>query len=944
MFSSESWLANPSSGFYNGVATQSLRFDRASDPYLNRTATLGDRKTWTFSTWLKRSGFTNAVQYLFGTNVSNNDATSANIHIGSDNTITVAPWANHFVKTNAILRDVSAWYHIVVDFDTTQAGSGNSSRVNIYINGVDQPLTNGGATLGQNTDWAINLNQANTRIGDLYGDANELDGYLAETNFVDGLSLDASYFGETKNGVWIPKEPVVSDYGTNGFRLKFNANGLNTSSGTVSSPTNIGDDSSGKNNHFSVSNGIVASDCAMPDSPENNFCTLNALYNIVYSPGTLSKGSLRYDNSAWNQIASTFAFSSGKWYFEVRADSYNSSAQALTVGIRETGRRAYATYWHQGSWSNSLDGYVYGVGINGTTESKITGASATSLSGNPDIVANSVIGIAIDLDSSTTSIKYNVDGGTLFTLFEDMQELTYHPAINGYQAQATVNFGQDSSFAGEETATTNSDANGNGTFHSAVPSGYLSLCSNNLQEPTIGPNSLTQADDHFNTVLWTGNGADDRSISGVGFQPDFVWLKQRNGTNYHTIFDSTRGATKALYPNDTEDEATNADTLQAFESDGFEVGTSGGVNGNNNTFVAWNWKAGGTTPSKTYKVVVVSDSGNKYRFRNSADSATFGASAVALNLQEGGTYTFDYSDSTATSHPFRFSTTSDGTHGGGSEYTTGVVKDDTAKTITITVASSASTLYYYCSSHSGMGGQVNTNTTHGSTNFDGSLLSVSNSNTDAGFSIVTYTGDNGSSATVGHGLGAVPAMIIVKVRNTTNHWAVYHQSLGNTKSAYLSLPQAPDTNASFWNNTSPTSSVFTIGTDNIVNASQTYVAYCFSEIESYSRFGSYTGNGNADGAMIFTNFSPSFLMYKKTSAAGRWTIVDSVRNPHNVVNRGLYANYVNVEDDTGSGYWDVDFLSNGFKFRTTETETNGSGASFIYMAFAKNPTKYSLAR
>ena len=119
MFSSESWLANPSSGFYKSVATQSLRFDRASDPYLNRTATLGNRKTWTFSTWLKRSGFPSAVQYLFGTNVSNNDATSANIHIASDNTITVMPWANYFVKTNALLRDVGAWYHIVVDFDTT---------------------------------------------------------------------------------------------------------------------------------------------------------------------------------------------------------------------------------------------------------------------------------------------------------------------------------------------------------------------------------------------------------------------------------------------------------------------------------------------------------------------------------------------------------------------------------------------------------------------------------------------------------------------------------------------------------------------------------------------------------------------------------------------------------------------------------------------------------
>ena len=188
----------------------------------------------------------------------------------------------------------------------------------------------------------------------------------------------------------------------------------------------IGADTSGNQIIDRVSSGMSASD-VVPDSPENNFCTLNPFIICVFADGTLSEGNLRYDNSAWNQIASTFAFSSGKWYFEVRADSYNSSAEALTVGIREAGRRAYATYWHHSSWDNSLDGYVYGVNINGTTEYKITGASSTSLSSNPDIVANSVIGIAVDLDSSTTSIKYNVDGGTFFTLFENMEATNIPP-------------------------------------------------------------------------------------------------------------------------------------------------------------------------------------------------------------------------------------------------------------------------------------------------------------------------------------------------------------------------------------------------------------------------------------------------------------------------------------------------------------------------------------
>ena len=193
-----------------------------------------------------------------------------------------------------------------------------------------------------------------------------------------------------------------------------------------------------------------------------------------------------------------------------------------------------------------------------------------------------------------------------------------------------------------------------------------------------------------------------------------------------------------LQSNTTGAESTG-DSL-SFDSDGFTLGTYGGGNANQSgeTYVAWNWRCGGSTPTKTYKVVVVSDSGNKYRFRNSADSATFAQSAVTLDLQEGGTYVFDWSDSSAQGHPIRFSTTSDGTHGGGSAYTTGVVNDDSNYKTTITVADSAPTLYYYCSNHSGMGGQINTNTTHGSTNFDGSLLSVVQSNETSGFSISKY--------------------------------------------------------------------------------------------------------------------------------------------------------------------------------------------------------------
>ena len=233
-------------------------------------------------------------------------------------------------------------------------------------------------------------------------------------------------------------------------------------------------------------------------------------------------------------------FNSGKWYFEARADSYNSSAEELTVGIMEASKRRITQYWHHSSgWTAAANGYVYGVLINGTTEYKVSVADDTAISDSqPEIVADCVIGIAIDLDSGTTTIKYNVDGGTFYTLFSSLQATDYTAAINSYTAQVTLNFGQDSTFAGQETAGGNADGNGKGNFHSAVPSGYLALCSANLDEPLIGPNSDTNCDEHFNAVIYTGNGS-TQNITGVGHQPDLIWIKNRDASDAHVLTDST---------------------------------------------------------------------------------------------------------------------------------------------------------------------------------------------------------------------------------------------------------------------------------------------------------------------------------------------------------------------------------------------------------------------
>jgi hypothetical protein len=216
-------------------------------------------------------------------------------------------------------------------------------------------------------------------------------------------------------------------------------------------------------------------------------------------------------------------------------------------------------------------------------------------------------------------------------------------------------------------------------------------------------------------------------------------------------------------------------------------------------------------------------------------------------------------------------------------------------------------------------------------------------NTTSGFSVVTYTGNGTTGATVGHGLGVAPRMIIVKSRSATASWVVYHASLGATQAMFLNLTDSAYTGSTYWNDTTPSSSVFTLGTRSESNSNgETYVAYAFSEVPGYSKFGSYVGNGSSDGVFVFCGFRPAYVLMKKSSGSdSNWGIYDSARDSYNVNTALLRANLSDAEVSVSNS---VDFLSNGFKWRTDSPGLNESGQTYIFAAFASAPQKFSLAR
>jgi len=339
--------------------------------------------------------------------------------------------------------------------------------------------------------------------------------------------------------------------------------------------------------------------------------------------------------------------------------------------------------------------------------------------------------------------------------------------------------------------------------------------------------TINKGSSYFNTKLYTGTGTTN-SVTGVGFKPDWVWIKERSEARDHVLFDAVRGAGNLLISNSTASEETGVSSmLSSFNTDGFTVAGSSYTNANTQTYVAWNWLGANTTASNT----------------------------------------------------------------------------------------------------------------------SGTITSTVSANTTSGFSIVSYTGTGTAGATVGHGLGTTPSMIIIKNRidSSASFWCVYHKSAfvsqADPNILYLNVDSAQADDTNVLGNTTVTinSTVFSLGDYNGSNGSgDAMIAYCFAEVKGYSKFGSYTGNGNADGTFVYTGFKPAMIIRKRRDGVQDWLIQDNKRTGINQTTS--YTSILKPNSNTSElGFNEIDILSNGFKCRASDTHGNASGGNYIYMAFADNP-------
>ena len=684
-----------------------------------------------------------------------------------------------------------------------------TTGANIYVNNSGSEITLG--------SWHHLAVQRRKHVnGEMY-----VDGILAGNKALSGAlwdNTDQWEIGRLDGTNHYVYEGYVDELGIIVGAAKYNPVVTGQGSATIT-PSYLNDPTG---NHFTPT-GLAITD-QMLDTPENNFCTLNPVGTKTAGAITYLEGYLKatYASSNHDTTSGTIGFTTGKWYWE--AEYIDSGTTSGMIGIRGNG-----PYDDEALHDHAGDHFLWSPADNS--------GNGQLFRGGPDVTAygtftnGDIIGVAVDMDSTPSRLAFYVNG----VFVNDQTDLTnstygvtlpFRACFSVHSSGFHVNFGQGDP-NGENNYT---DTNGRGGFKFEPPAGHLALCTANMKDSEyapIGPNTAAGTPDkHFDTLLWVGNGKVDRSIRGLNFQPDLIWIKNRENASYnHHLVDSQRGPGFRFVTNGNQ--ASAASQVSSLNSDGFTVTADRTVN-DTDDYVAWCWKAGNES--------VVDNSG-----------------------------------------------------------TIGVTRS---------------------------------------------------TNVDAGFSIIRYAKNATAGATIAHGLGKAPEWIMVKDEGSANDWQCYHTASHATpEDNYLSLNQTLIVTDSLtrWNDTAPDANFITLGESGHVNGPNgPYIAYAWTSIEGYSKFGSYEGINNADGTFVYLGFKPAWVMIKNVDATTYWTIFDNKRSPANVCQNTISAEDPRVEETSG-GNGTIDMLSNGFKPRNTDSGVNAA-QTYVYIAFAEMPFKYATAR
>jgi len=940
MFGSQ-WLANAGADY---EISQSIRFNDDDSAFLARTPLASNRKTWTFSAWVKRADLFNGSVPQIILSAGDGGSNDFIMQFGqSDDTLRISDYEGS-TQSNLItsqrFRDVSAWYHFALVYDTTQGTEAN--RIKLYVNGSQVTAFGTETYPSQNNDLVINSAIAHNIGRGAYSSNGYFSGYIAEINFVDGTAKSPTDFGEyNDDGVWIPKK-YSGAYGTNGYYL------------TGADSTALGED-------VRISGDQVISYAASQYT--------GATGSYTYSNGRLEADT---DNKAI-RTADTFT---GDFEFSWR---YNNMAN-FVIGVYETGEDGtFSDSSSAGNMQNMTDSWYI---------------QTSSVSANRDIFYGGAVQVNATTIADGDTWKMTRSSGTI-KLIRNGSDVHTFSQTSTNTVRIAIAQGDAAADLGQVVWVDNSTL-GNNFFSSG-----LAAADQKSDTPTLNASTLNP--------LWAGAGLSDGNLvataTGNSYQRAISTFAIDDGGKYACEFQKSSGTFGLIGIMQLGNNTVTSGNSNMY---GYNVGTGEIFKGNPTASVLIDLGAGAANSlmrveyDSSADTIKIFDDGveifpaatgvsntvgltgqNSLHF----GCAPYGSGTVITATFQGlsGTPTADFKELTSANlatpsikdgseyfHPQLYT----GNGSSGLAITNAANAGDFEADLLILAPRSNGDNKVWFDDVRGTTSRIYSNKadpadvdgtaqlTFESNGFDLDTTDVNfngsgrtyvawqwKKGATPGFDIVQYTG-NKTNRTISHSLGVAPEWIVIKDYSNTESWNVGHNSIGWTKNLFLNLTNGEASSSTIWQDTAPTSSVFSIGTSDGVNKVGSHIAYLWASVAGFSKFGSYTGNGNVDGPFVYTGFKPRWVMIKSTGTES-WPILDTARGSGNFgsaagangnsptagndMNAVLVMSTNNAEEDNAAGSRRASYLSNGFKVRTTNSAMNSSGQKYVFMAFAEHP-------